>query len=101
MDCVVRLIGLAYEADAGLAREMAEVFTAYVDFRDGKQGTQIGGIQELLAKNVKEHSDVVIELVQSKEPNWERVLTESKQSEAAMNQLQAYASAQLRKDAIG
>ena len=98
-DCVLRLIGMAHKEDAGLAREMAEMFHQYIDYLDGKDGLQLSkmpAINELLAKSAKEHMDVMLAILKTPNPNWAQVIQECKQSEAALNTVHGFAVAKLQ-----
>lgn len=91
-DCVKRLIGKAFAKEPGLAREMADVYTAYVDFLEHSAGREFiqngGNLLELLAHSAQEHSDILVKLV-DQHASTDDVYREFVQFQAVMNQFGA------------
>lgn len=92
-DLTLRLIALAHKEDAGLAREIAEIFTDYADYlieTSGRDFAAKGGcVNELLAESAKEHTDIIVAALDSVEPDFERVLVEAKQAQSKLSELAA------------
>ncbi len=90
-DCVLRLLALAHDKDAGLAREAAEIFSDYVKYLDEKDGKTFvekgGSVLTIVGEATKEHTDVVYEMLKSPNPDWSKVYSEFKQSEAKYAEL--------------
>lgn len=100
LDGVNKIIALAHKEDPGLAREIAEIFPDYVDFLDGKCGTVElvnVSINEIVANSAKEHMDVVLEVLKTAQPDWDKVIAECRQAEAALNTVLGYARNQIGK----
>ncbi|HRH45874.1 MAG TPA: hypothetical protein PKY82_29800 [Pyrinomonadaceae bacterium] len=99
-DGVLRLIALAHEKDPGLAGEIAEIFSDYVNFlNEFKAGEFIksgNSIYQLLGESTKEHTDVVCEALKAENPDWEKVYTEFKQGEAKFMELGAVIKEKLK-----
>lgn len=93
---ILRLIGLAHEGDPGLAREWAETFVEYVDFLDDRISPE-DSIFELMARSVKEHADVVVQVLHEKHPDYARVYSEAMQAKSAINKIIACAREEMKK----
>lgn len=79
-DTVIRLIGMAHKYDAGLAREIAFLFTAYVDSLDGQSGAAMAGnICDGIARLVKEHADIIVLFTRDPSCDRERLFTEAQE----------------------
>ena len=95
-DCVVRLQGLAHEeGDAGLAREIAEMFTDHVNALDKVQVRREGCLNGLIGSAVKEHGDYIVELLNSVKPDFARAYTEIVQAEVALRKLKLFVKDEL------
>ncbi len=87
---ILRLIGLAHSKDPGLAREWASTFPEYVDYLDAKAGRESErSVCELAAIYLKEHAEMVAEILHRNDGNWEGLWTELAQCEGAFFQLKA------------
>jgi hypothetical protein len=93
IDGNLRVIALAHKEDEGLAREIAETSVEYCDYLDEQKGkvfAQSGGCAKTLcAQSIKEHTDIVVVLLESDEPDNQRVLTEIAQAQSKLAQLKA------------
>jgi len=102
LDTVLRLIGLAHKEDAGLAREIAEMFLDYVAVLDGRQGVSVldcgGSINEVLGQSAKEHADVLLAILKSEKPDWSKAYSETKQAQAALGRVEACIKKEMQAD---
>lgn len=93
LDMVLRLIALAHKENPGLAREIADTFGDYVNYLDSRCGEMTaanpGNIQEMLGRSAKEHTDMLVEMLQNNNPNLGKIFTEYKQAESALLQFGA------------
>lgn len=99
-DVVLRLLAMAHEYDPALAHEAAEIFIDYVNFLDEKKREGRGGdcAHEALAKCAKEHADILIALLHSKTPDYQKVWTEIKEAQIALQDLEAVVKAKLKQE---
>jgi hypothetical protein len=93
LDTVLRLISMAHKHSPGLAREIADMFVDYVNYLDDLGGATSlrngASVNELLAESAQEHLDIVKELLSSVNPDLDKVWTEFKQAQAALNKVGA------------
>lgn len=95
-DCSLRLIGLAHKEDPALAREMADIFPAYVDFLEGKTSEVTASPNALVAQSIKEHSDAVVAVLNQEQPDFVKAHTEIVQAEVALLRLKNWVKAEMR-----
>lgn len=101
-DTVLRLIGMAHKEDAGLAREIAEMFPEYVEFLDRKLGLarlkETGSLCEVVGKSAKEHTDIVLKMLQNPNPDYHELKTEYEQAMSALIQVGACIDEEIKKE---
>lgn len=96
-DCSLRLIASAHKEDAGLAREMAEMFTHFVDHLEGVEtGERKGTVNDLIGSSVKEHSEAIVVLLAGEKPDFAKAHTEIAQAKVALDRLDRYVLGEMK-----
>jgi hypothetical protein len=99
-DTVLRIIGRAHEKSPALAREMGEMFPDYVNYLDGKARRPAACLNELIGSSVREHSDVIVNLLNCPEPNFAAVHTEIKEAIIALERLDNYVIGEMKEQTL-
>lgn len=99
LDCVLRLQALANKEAPGLAREIADIYTDYVDYLQGERKEPSGSINSLIGQSMKEHTDVLLTILNSPNPDWGKAFTEIKEAEAALYKVELFVKAELQEAA--
>jgi hypothetical protein len=96
-DCSLRLVALAHKEDAGLAREIAEMFKEFVDHLEGVETeTRKGTVNELVGVSIKEHAEAVVILLNGDKPDFAKAHTEIAQAKVALDRLDRYVLGEMR-----
>lgn len=98
LDCVLRLIALAHKDDPALAVEIAEIFTDYADFLQGRTPSEPGCVNALIGQAAKEHMDVVLAILNTESPDWPKAFTEIKQAQAAMYKVELFVKGEMAEE---